>query len=372
MCQVAWTSCPASAQTDRKESVPFIHVTDLYHPHADPDDHWDLASQYALAYEGETELKGILLDYTRAWDLARKDTSPIGAPDVVGVAQMNRLTGLVGPVMVGSPHLMQSRDDVQPDASVADHSGINMVLNLLRSARRPVFIHVAGTSRDIAVAGKKAPQLFAEKCAGIYLNAGTAVGTSGDYNVNLDPIAFAAIFDLPCPIYWAPWVMEQMEGKERKLKGEYSTWYTINQDEVLTDLPPGAQKFLAYMYRSGRFQEKKTQYDKYWLSYLDNPVEKNVIEEHATKERHMWCTAGFLHAAGKSVTKDGEIAPIAASGNSGVFTFVPVRLEVVAPRQIKWSHNAGAKDRFIFRITDQQHYETAMAKALKTLLMRLP
>ena len=43
--------------------VTVIHQTDLFHHHADPDDHWDLACQYALAYLGKTELKGILLDF---------------------------------------------------------------------------------------------------------------------------------------------------------------------------------------------------------------------------------------------------------------------------------------------------------------------
>ena len=32
------------------KKVPVIHQTDCFHHHADPDDHWDLASQFALAY----------------------------------------------------------------------------------------------------------------------------------------------------------------------------------------------------------------------------------------------------------------------------------------------------------------------------------
>jgi hypothetical protein len=31
------------------KKVPVIHQTDCFHNHADPDDHWDLASQFALA-----------------------------------------------------------------------------------------------------------------------------------------------------------------------------------------------------------------------------------------------------------------------------------------------------------------------------------
>ncbi len=83
-------------------------------------------------------------------------------------AQMNYITGLHVPVSVGTPCPMRSRNDSQPDASASDHVGINMVLDILRRSPEPVVINVIGSCRDIAVAGKKAPQLFADKCAAIY------------------------------------------------------------------------------------------------------------------------------------------------------------------------------------------------------------
>ena len=44
-------------------SRPVFHQTDIFHPHADPDDHWDLACNYALAKRGDIELQGIMIDY---------------------------------------------------------------------------------------------------------------------------------------------------------------------------------------------------------------------------------------------------------------------------------------------------------------------
>ncbi|NCB08996.1 MAG: hypothetical protein EOM73_12635, partial [Bacteroidia bacterium] len=56
--------------------TPVIHATDLYHFHCDPDDHWDLATIYALAWLGDFDLLGILIDYP---------TKPeLGDPDVMG------------------------------------------------------------------------------------------------------------------------------------------------------------------------------------------------------------------------------------------------------------------------------------------------
>ena len=55
--------CPRLAYGNELEKVnkktPMLHVTDLFRPHMDPDDHWDLACVYALAYRGDIDLKGI-------------------------------------------------------------------------------------------------------------------------------------------------------------------------------------------------------------------------------------------------------------------------------------------------------------------------
>ena len=41
------------------EKVPIVYSTDLFHPHADPDDHYDLACLFALE---EFDIRGIILD----------------------------------------------------------------------------------------------------------------------------------------------------------------------------------------------------------------------------------------------------------------------------------------------------------------------
>lgn len=66
------------------ESINYvIHQTDLFRPHEDPDDHWDLALQFALQHCGSTNISAILLD------------SPLGCggcsklPDTVAVEMLN-------------------------------------------------------------------------------------------------------------------------------------------------------------------------------------------------------------------------------------------------------------------------------------------
>ena len=91
------TAAPAEARDDRR--IPLVHITDLYHPPQDPDDHLDLATIVALP---EYDLRGVVLDVTKkflvpkpeGWDIARD-------PGYVPVAQLAHLTGRAIPAAMG-------------------------------------------------------------------------------------------------------------------------------------------------------------------------------------------------------------------------------------------------------------------------------
>jgi hypothetical protein len=342
-------------------TIPVLHATDLYRPALDPDDHWDLACIYALAHRADINLKGILIDYPPQNHKGRN-------PDVAAVAQMNFIAGQFVPVAVGSPLPMKSRSDLQPNASSLDHHGVQMVLDVLRNSSQPVIINILGSSRDVAIAGKKDPGLFAAKCAGIYLNAGTGspngtLASKFEYNVTLDKFAYAAIFDLPCPVYWMPCFEEIAPGDERVVR-EYGTHYKFRQDEILPRLSELVQNYFAYMF--GRYT------DHNWLSYLKREKDEALLKRVASQYRNMWCTAGFLHAAGYTVSRQGEIIPLDQTNDQPVFTFDPITVKCGDDGVTQWSHHRTSKDRFIFHVRNTENYESAMTRAMKSLLLTLP
>ena len=345
----------------KKIKIPVLHTTDLFRPHMDPDDHWDLACIYALAYQGDIALKGILIDHPPR---NRKKLNP----DTMAVAQMNQICGVYAPVAVGSPLPLESRNDIQPNASSTDHHGVRMILDVLEKSTRPVIINILGSSRDVAIAGKKAPDLFAAKCAAIYLNAGTGSPemnhTSGlEYNVSLDKFAYAAIFDLPCPVYWMP-CFEEMESRKKQVVTEYGTHYKFRQDEILPDLSKMVQNYFAYMF--GRYT------DHNWLNYLKGENDKTLLSRVGGMYRHMWCTGGFLHAAGYTTSRSGKIVSLNNKPNLPVFTFDPVRVRCDDRAVTKWTHVNDATNRFIFHVRDVEKYQLAMKQAMKSLLIKLP
>jgi hypothetical protein len=344
-----------------KKKTPMLHVTDLYRPHMDPDDHWDLACVYALASRGDIELKGVLIDHP-------PENADRCNPDIAAVAQMNLITGKYVPVAVGSGLPMKSRDDVQEYAPVVEHYGVGMVLDVLRKSPEPVVINILGSSRDIAIAGKKAPELFKAKCAGIYLNAGTGSpkmnpASKLEYNVTLDKYAFAAIFDLPCPVYWMP-CFEELESDWQQKVCEYGTHYRFRQDQILSHLSDAVQNYFAYMF--GKYT------DNNWLGYLKGPKDKALLSKVGSMYRNMWCTAGFLHAADYTATRDGKIVPLDKKHIQPVFTFDAIKIKCDNNGVTHWFGDNSSKDRFIFHVRDTDNYQSAMTGTMKSLLTALP
>lgn len=338
--------------------VPLIHTTDLFRPHNDPDDHFDLAVIYALAMQGRVDLRGIVID--------RPPPKFDGDPDVAAIAQLNHITGLTVPVVVGSSQSMKSPNHTQPSAPPSDKAAVQFILDTLRQSSQRVAITIVGSCRDTAIAGKTDPALFARKCAGIYVNAGTGspdprLAATLEYNVTLDPVAYRALFDLPCPVYWLP-CFEDYEGEWRVRR--YATYWRFRQEEVLPALSPRMQNFFLYMFE--RLRETD------WLRYLYRQTDASMIQRYGQQERNMWSVVSFLHIAGLTVTTTGELVSPKAAGDAGVYTFQPVRISCNESAVTNWQPDPRSTNRYMFMVKDMDRYQSAMTKALRTLLAALP
>lgn len=342
--------------------APTLHVSDLFRPHNDPDDHWDLATQYALALQGRLDLRGVMIDYPQP---KRNNT-----PDICAIAQMNHITGKAVPIVVGSPRV-PSAEELRTGAAAADLAGVRAFLELMRQSPRPVVIHVIGSCHDVALAMRLEPNLFARRCAGIYLNAGSGTpdrekAPQLEWNVNLDPASYGAIFDAPCPVYWLPcFEVISSVAAEMWRVATYGSFYRFRQSDILPHLSDRMQNFFMAMYARGKAA------DGFWLQELALPKNADALAAQGSRDRNMWCTAGFLHAAGLTVTKSGEIVPLKPATDS-VFTFEPIRVKCSATGVTEWTKDARSKNRFILRVTDVERYQPTMTTALKSLLVKLP
>ena len=325
--------------------TPTLHLTDLYRPHDDPDDHWDLATQFALAKVGAIDLRGVIIDYPSTAVRARSvKTAETSQPDIAAVAQMNWLTGLCVPTGVG-----------QPDRGLPLCSGLTLLKRALEAAKEPVALHVVGSCKDVAEAGRLWPELFKAKVKGIYLNAGTAAqGGELEWNVALDPRTYAATFALPCPIYWMPCF--DTVGKT----GVHDTWWRFRMARAFERMRPPVKNFF-----NGVFGKRNP---SDWLASLDEPVDQASLDKTGELLRNMWCTAGFLHAAGLTVWKDGTIAKLDEEPAKEVFRFVPVTVTCGDDGRTAWQPAETSDTRFLFEIADKEGYPEAMTRALIELM----
>lgn len=338
--------------------VSIIHQTDLFHPPCDPDDHWDLACVYALAASGEFDLKGVVIDHPRRrW--------PSGDPALGSVAQLGRISGIVAPIAVGSvqPYVPTDGEYGRSDLAASD-----LVLRALEDAAEPMMITIVGSCRDIALAAARAPQLFKDKCRGIYLNAGAGVRDSAElehaeWNTTLDPLAYAAMFSLPCPLYWMPCIGPPLDGAGLdEYVYEHATLWAFRQDEILAHLAPRLQAYFCYAFLCEPNRE--------WLRSLDDGYfDADALERIGHQQRAMWCTAGFLHGAGYGVDSNGALVP--ADDPASIFRFIPITARCEENGRTTWEPHDESSSQKIFQIVDLASYGRAMTAAMRALLCRL-
>ena len=338
-----------------------ILTTDLYHGHADPNDHWNLASMFALAHLGWINFVGIMCDDDRS---LKNDGSfrHFGDPSVQSIAQLNYITGLAVPVGFGSRLPIKKKEDLDKVLkSNKKISSVTLLLDALERSKTKVDIHMCGSCKDVLIAYNYAPELFREKCDCVYLNAGTYLRQDPiEYNVSLEPYAFSQIFKIPCKIRWAPCFAELTPPPYKTSKR--ANFYEIDQGDMVTFMSDAVKKYFNYMY--GKV------FDVNWLTYLRSPLDEELFGTWNNKKRDMWSTPGYLLSAGKYVTEGGEIVDI-DSVSKPLYHYTPVSVEASDDGIVEWK-DTSESNIGMFENSDPEKFEKAMEEVIKKLLSTLP
>ncbi len=251
--------------------VPIIYTTDLYHPHQDPDDHFDIATLFAIP---EFKILAIVID------LGEKGKGRAGT---VPLEQIMYLSGVTAPYATGLAENLSDPNDTGQGQPAAAQKGVELILDALRRSEEPVTVFTTGSLRDVAAAYNRESGLFARKVERLYVNAGHS-GGGEEYNVELDPVAYVRILRSGLPVYWVPCFGE---------RGYESMWH-FKHGEVLDAAPAPIQNF--FLYALGRIDPK----EKDPLDMLAQPVYVDLKRRFRDKRRNMWCTGALLHAAGRT------------------------------------------------------------------------
>ena len=366
-------------QSANAAGVDFVHVTDFYHPHADPDDHFDAATVFALHQRGALSLRAVCLDAPYNSVLNGTDKLGIGDPAVMALAQLQVMTGASVPFAVGCPRRLTKTGDTQPEATPGDLAAANLILATLREARAPVVISICGGNRDMAIALAREPELFRKRCRAIYISAGRTHGEDSpkECNVHIDPLGAATVFNTaPGPVYWLP-AFDAWKGPDEGTGRDDIAWggphdslYRVEQKPVFDVVSPRLKNYFAFALRSGQFAAERQPPELNWWRYLNGAPDQALLAEHGAKRRAMWTTAAYLHAAGLTVEEDGRIVP-RAEAKSPVFDFAPITIKADGQCRISWQPAPEGKSRFILTKSSAEAYCRAMPLALVSLLKEL-
>jgi hypothetical protein len=308
-------------------SVPVIHVTDLYHPHNDPDDHYDLATVFGMR---AFDLRAVVID-------TGKDG--VGRPGLPAVQQMMRITGKQVPVATGLVENLKTQADKCEQQPAETQGGVNLILKVLHDSDTPVTVFCVGSMRDLAAAYNREPELVKAKMGRCYVNAGDTAGGM-EWNVGLDPHAYVRVMDSPLPIYWMPCF-----GADG-----YQTYWWFKQADVLESAPLAFQNFVIYALTKRPVSERDP------IAALGDPIDPKVREKIWNEPRNMWCTAGYLHAAG-------------IENSTFSFKKVPVHLDNNGTSRV--TNGTDGLQIMTFHVEDAAAYTASMTKALKEICGRL-
>jgi hypothetical protein len=310
--------------------VPVIYSTDLMHPHDDPDDHFDLACLYALA---EVDLRAIVLD---------NGGSQAQRPGFKPVWQLNYLAGRHVPSAIGLSRSLKAPSDLALDQPAE-------FLQTLRDSQEKVALMFVGSGRDTVAAFNREPALFREKVRSIHGFIGEASDPKFiEYNVSLDPLAFARLVRADLPFFWIPC----FDGGLWQNKGHASYW-KVRQRQVLAEAPEPLQRYFLYMLR-GETNDP--------IAFLQWSTQSDEREWMRNGERNLWCGAFLGLSVGRPVQHAGH----------DVAGFSPVDLSVNDSGVVSYGSSTDSHRVMRFVIHDPEHFASAATAATAQLLARFP
>lgn len=329
-----------------RKPVPVIYCSDLFHPHDDPDDHFDLACIYATP---GIDLKAIILDQG-----ARQGQKP----GLVPVRQMNGITGRRVPAVVGLAEPLADPLDQALGQAAVYQKGVDFIVEILEQSPGPVTIVTVGSVRDLVAAWNRRPELLRAKVGRVYAFIGEASDPNfREYNVGLDVHAYVGLMRSDLPLYWVPC----FDGGLWQNQSRASYWQAAHRD-LLGDVSERVMNYFVYALMKSDMEP---------LAFLDHSPDPKSRAEVMAGTRNLWCCAVFMDLVDKTIVAEGDswqvVAKSATDGRRPVFDFESVRSVVSDEGAVTEVPEAGSSLRR-FRVLDRKNYADAMTAVTSRML----
>jgi len=343
-----------ATEVDYKKKVPIIYCTDLFHPHDDPDDHFDIACLYAIE---EIEIKAIILDQ------GQKQKKK---PGYIPISQLNHITGRDIPHALGLSDKLPSPEDKGLSQAKEYQYGVELILSTLRTSEEPVTIISVGSLRDVAAGYNRSPDLFKNKVNKLFIFIGEASKKGHvEYNVGLDKNAYIRIMNSGLPVYWVPC----FDGGVWQNHDRASYWKASHKD-LLGGVSDRVMNY--FIYTLLRKSEKNP------IKSLENEINQDDKNKVLSMNRNLWCAAIFAHIAGRSFVRHGNkfiSVPMNASYKKEreikPFRFDEVSVLVDEQANVSYEQTRRANKIRQFHVLTPEIYAEVMTSVTAQLLLQL-
>ncbi|MEO1012228.1 MAG: nucleoside hydrolase [Bacteroidota bacterium] len=330
------------AQTQKEEGIPVIYSSDLWDPHGDPDDHFDLATLFSIK---NLDIRAVIIDYTMQANVKR--TKVEKEPNLEVVEKVTRLFDRKAvSVEAGLQSPLQSTKDKGLDYPQAEQKAIALIMRQLKEVPdKSAFIITTGSVRDICAAFNRNPRLFHEKVKKVIISVGDSFGYAGieDTNTAKDVEAWKCLMTSGLPIDWMP----TNPSKRRGGPSRFVSYWLFFQPRLLQQSPEKIRQFFA---------------------------SERIRSDHKTM-RPMWSTPAFIESAGLQCYQiDDELgwmSPTEAQDRPKAkmvapYSFVPIEFSLDDEGVAVWKEageGMGTNIR-VFRINDYYLYNESMFQFL--------
>jgi hypothetical protein len=299
--------------------APVIDITDLYHPHQDPGDNFDILAPYCLP---EIDLRAVILDATERFRRPWFDHPYWGRlygprePGYVPMTQLNYLFGRNVPFAAGPFASMESPGDRMEHLTAFQAAGVDLILQTLRESEPGIEILCFGSVRALAVAFNREPALFHAKVGRVHLSAGSSSPDFIEWNVELDPHAMACVLRSGLPLALYPCATE--DGP--LAYGRHNTYWKLTDLRFIAGMQPQLRRYLAYVF------ERMERND--FLAAMESDFPADVMERVCARAHNVWETAIWARVAGRALVRraDGTHRLIPAGEVTAGDTLLPERL----------------------------------------------
>jgi len=352
--------------------TPVINITDLYHPHQDVGDNFDLLLPFALS--DRIELLAVIMDGTQRFREAKADHPNPDYRDHHGprdsgfipMIQLNSIFGKNVPCGVGPYSTMSHVDDTLENIPLFQQSGVQLILDTLNRHPGPVEVTIFGSCRTLAVAYNRDPELLKKKIKRVHINAGTYPAGYLEWNVMLDPFAFQRLVESDLPIALYPCATE----KGPFDKGRNNTFWQMPDLDWVGKMPPKLRRYLGFALQRVHRMDFLRALEEDWPE-LEAPgaFDPNFHRHHDVWETAIWMEVAKLRLVQRSdrshrLLPEAEIAATDRKIEGGLKL---VEFAYAGDGQISISTVKPLRQCWLYERSDPAEQEKALCEALPEL-----